>query len=103
MEYRPSTENWDKVVDIIQSTFRERRIHVEFSWKTVVIIPKANGESRGIRIVEIIWKAVMVVANYRIGAAVDFNDTLHSLRSVRGTWTAPLKVKLTQKLTEMRE
>ena len=36
-------DKWDKVVDIIYSTFREGRITVECEWQTVVLIPEGNG------------------------------------------------------------
>ena len=91
------------MVDIIQYTLREGRIYVECAWKTVVLIPNGNGEFCSISIVDVIWKAVFGVVNFRIGLAVDFHDTLHGFRAGRGMGTAYLEVKLTHKLTEMRE
>ena len=82
-EERPVMEKWDKVLDIIQSDFREGRITVDYSWKTVVFIPKGNRNFRGIGLVEVILKAVSGVANFLIGAAVDFHNTLHRFRSGR--------------------
>ena len=52
---------------------------------------------------EVIWKAVSGVVNFRIGAAVNSHNTLHGFRARRGTGTASLKVDLLQQLTEMRE
>ena len=69
----------------------------------LVFIPKGNRELRGTRIVEVIWKVVLGVANFRIGATVDFNDMLHGFSTDRGTWTASLEVKLLHQLMEMRE
>ena len=102
-EERPDTEKWDKVVDMIQYAFREGRIPVECKWQTLVLIPKGNDEFCGIRLMEVIWKAVLGVVNFWIGAAVDFHVTLHSFRAGRGTGTASLEVNIIQQLMAMRE
>ena len=33
---------WEWVVDIIQTSFRDVRIPEEFTWQTVVLLPKGN-------------------------------------------------------------
>ena len=99
----PATEKWYKVVDIIKYALKEGRINVDCEWKTVVLILKWNMKFRGIGIVEVIWKAVPGVVNFRIGAAVDFHDMLHGLMVGIVIGTASLEVKLLQNLTVMRE
>ena len=89
------------MVDIIQYTLREGRIYVECAWKTVVLIPNGNGEFCSISIVDVIWKAVFGVVNFRIGLAVYFYDTLHGFMAGIGTGTASLEVKLIHKMTAM--
>ena len=37
---------WGKLVELIQTAFREGDMAVEATWKTVVIIPKGNKEYR---------------------------------------------------------
>ena len=69
----------------------------------MVLTPKGNADTRGIGLLEVIWKVVLGVANFRIGATVDFNDMLHGLITDRGTWTASLEVKLLHQLMEIRE
>ena len=42
-EEAPDMANWKKVLDLIQNAFRERRILVECTRITVVLLPKRNG------------------------------------------------------------
>ena len=61
---------WYKVVDIIHSVFRDIYIHVECVWYMLVLVPKGNREFCEIGLVEVICKAVLGVASFRIGASV---------------------------------
>ena len=72
-------------------------------WQTVVIILNGNREFHGIRLVEVIWKAVLGMVNFWIGEAVDFHNTLHGFRSRGVMGTASLEVKLFHQLIAMRE
>ena len=100
---RPDTANWDWVVDIINTVFMEGRLPDECMWQTVVLLPKGNGESRGVRFVEVLWKDLFGVVNLCIGAAAKFHDMLHGFMAGRGTWNASLEDKLLQNLTSTRE
>ena len=62
-EKRPDTANWDRMVDIIKTAFRDRRLPVECGWQMAVLLSKGNKELQGIGIVEVIWKAVLGVVN----------------------------------------
>ena len=99
---RPDTSKWDQVADIIQTAFRDRSILVDYAWKTFVLIPKVNGEFLGISLFEVIWKAVLVVFNRWIRAAVNFCDALHGLRAGWGVGNNSLEANLTQNLKSMR-
>ena len=59
-----------------------------------IILPVPSGDPSTDPIVEVIWKAVSWVANYFIGAAVEFHDTDHRFRADRGMGTAYLEDKL---------
>ena len=89
-EERPDTSNWDQVVEILQTTFRYGRLPVECTWQTVVLIPKGNGEFRGIGLVEFLWKLLLGVINRQIGATVQFHDVFHGFWEDWGTGTAYL-------------
>ena len=46
--------NCERVVEIIQIEFGEGRLPMECVLKTVVLIPKGNGQFRGIGLVEVL-------------------------------------------------
>ena len=100
---RPDTDNLDRVVDILQTKFREVRLPEECTCNTVVITTKVNGEFRGIGLVEVLWKSLLRVVNWQIGAEVKFHYMIHIFRVNLGTGSAYLKAKLLHQLTPMRE
>ena len=94
--------NWDWEMDVLQTDFWYGRIPMYCTWQTVVIITKGNGGSRGIDIVELLWKALSGVINCWIGLAVKFHDIMHGFRADGGAGTASLKAKVLQKMMAMR-
>ena len=60
----------EKVVRLMQTAFREGHLAEDCTWKTVVMTPKGNGDSRGIGIVEVLWKKVTGIRNHRLMAAI---------------------------------
>ena len=96
-------ELWGKVVKITQTAFREGKLAEESTWQTVVLIPKGKREFRGIGLVEVTWKIVVVILHRRLTAGIQFHDALHGFREGCGTGTATLEAKLLQKLATMRE
>ena len=76
---------------------------MECEYKILVLIHKGNGEFRGIRIMEVIKKAVLGVVNCKIGVEVDFNNTLHGSRSGRRMEISYPEVKLLRKLEAMEK
>ena len=52
---------------------------------------------------EVMWKVVAVILNYRFTNFITYHNYLHGFRAGRGTGTAILEVKLIQEVTEMRE
>ena len=73
----PYQGNWNRVVDLIQTCFRERCVPTHMSWSTVVLLPKGNGDYRGIGLLEISWKVIKSIINRRIASKVEFHDALH--------------------------
>ena len=71
------------------------------SWSTVVLLPKGNGDYRGIGLLEISWKVIESIINRRIACKVTFHDALHGFRARRGTGTACIEAKLLQQLSKM--
>ena len=95
--------NWEQVVEIFQSAFRDCRPPTECMQHMVVLIPKGNGEFRVIMLVEVLWKVLLVDINWRIGATLQFHDVLHIFRAGHGMGTASLKAKFLQHLMARRE
>ena len=94
---------WGKLVELIQTDFREGAMAEEATWQTVVLIPKGKKEYRGIGLVEVTWKVVAEILHLRLTTAITYHNTLHGFRAGRGTGTATLEVNLLQQLAAMRE
>ena len=76
----------------------------DIMYQTVVLIPKgASRNFRGIVMVELLWKTVTSLMNFRLTPAINFHDVLHGFRAGRRKGTADLEAKLPQHLTAMRE
>ena len=58
--------HWEKVVELIQTAFRDGELVEEATWQAVVLIPKGKGDYRGIGLVEVLWKVVAVILNRRL-------------------------------------
>ena len=71
------------------------------SWSTVVLLPKGNGDYRGIGLLEISWKVIESIINRRIVDKVNFHDALHGFQTLRGTGTACIEAKILQQLSKM--
>ena len=100
-EDHPHQGNWNRVVDLIQSCFRKRQVPSQMSWSTVVLLPKGNGDYQGIGLLEMSWKVIESIINWRIASKVIFHDTLHGFWTGRGTGTAWFEAKLLQQLSKM--
>ena len=46
-------ENWARVVELVQTAFRDGDLAEESTWQAVVLIPKGKGDYRGISLVEV--------------------------------------------------
>ena len=73
--------NWEKLVDLLQTAFWEGEMAEEATWQTVILIPKARKEYRGIGIVEVMWKVVAAILHRRITASITYHDFLHGFRA----------------------
>ena len=96
-------ENWARVVELVQTAFRDGDLVEEETWQLVVLILKGKKEYRGIGLVEVMWKAVAAILNQRFTASINYHDFLHGFRAGRGTGTATLEAKLLQQLAALRE
>ena len=103
-EKDPELRNWEKVVAIIQVEFREGELVESCSCQTVVMISKGVGTNfRGIGLVEVLWKAISRIINFRILSSIKFYDALHGFCVGRGTGTTTLEEKFLHQLIDMRD
>ena len=72
-------------------------------WQARVMTPKGKMNYCGIGLVELMWKIVAEILNFRITASINFHDFLHGFRAGCGTGTATLEDKLLQQLASLRE
>ena len=49
--------HWGRVVEIIQTAFREGELVEESTWQAVVLILKGKGDYWGIGLVEVMWRS----------------------------------------------
>ena len=99
----PDATNWQKVVAIAKSVFRDGMLAEEFTWKTFVLITKGKRDFRGVLLAKFLWKVVAILLKRRLMSDIMFHDVLHGFRAGRGTGTATLEAKLLQQLTYMKE
>ena len=71
-------------------------IPMELGWTVLVLIPKGNADTRGIRLLGVIWKVVEAVIDTRIKTVAKFYDVLHEFHIGRGREDAIMELKLTQ-------
>ena len=57
-------------MELIQTAFREGYLAEEDTWQAVVLIPKGKKEYRGIGLVEVMWKVVAAILNFRLTASI---------------------------------
>jgi hypothetical protein len=60
------------------------------------LIPKASGGTRGIGLLEVMWKVCSVIINRRLQQSITFHESLHGFRKEHGTGTATLDAKIVQ-------
>ena len=57
----------------------------------------------GIGLVEVLWKAISGIINFRILSFIQLHDALHVFHKGTGTGTATLEAKLLQHIIAMRD
>ena len=95
--------NWERVVDLVQTAFREERLTEEATWQVVLLVTKGKNKYRGIDLVEVMWKVVATILNSRLAVSITFHDFLHVFWACCGTGITTLESKLLQQLAALRE
>ena len=73
--------NWEIVVDLVHTAFREGRLVEEATWQTVVLITKGKKYYRCIGLMKVMWKVVEAILNRRLTASITFHDFLRGFRA----------------------
>ena len=89
-------------MELVKTDFWDRVLREEGTWQVVVLIPKGVSDYCGIGLMEVVWKAVVVILNLCFTASTTYHDSIHRFWAGRGMGTATLKVKLLQQVTDMR-
>ena len=89
-------------MELLQTAFRDGVLTNEANWQVVGLIPKGGWYYRSVGIVEVVWKAVVVILNCFFTASITYHYFLHGFRAGRGTGTATLEVKLLKQVKAMR-
>jgi Reverse transcriptase (RNA-dependent DNA polymerase) len=98
----PNPENWNLLVSTVQHMLHTGDIPTRASWAYRAVIPKPQGGSRGIGLLEILWKLVEAIIDQRVNKTAKFHDILHGFRNHRGTGTSIIEAKLQQELTHLQ-
>ena len=100
---REGAENWARVVELVQTAFRDGDLAEEATWQAVVLIPKGKKYDRCIGLVEVMWKVVAAILNCRFTYSITDHNVLHGFSAGCDTGTATLKSKLLQQLAAFME
>jgi hypothetical protein len=95
-------KEWDALVQLVQAVWDKGKMPTQLGWVVTVLIPKGDGDYRGIGLLEPIWKVIKRVMDKRL-EAIALHDSLHGCRNGRGTGTAVIEAKLTQQLAHIEQ
>ena len=54
---------------------------MDFTWYTIVLIPKGSGEYHIIGLVEVLWKVIIINIDRCLSDSNKLNDVLHGFRA----------------------
>ena len=91
-----------RVVELVQTAFRDGDLAEETTWQAVVLIPKGKKDYQGIGLMEVMWKVVVAILNRCFTASITYHDALHGFRAGRSTGTATLEANLLHQLAALR-
>ena len=84
------------MVEITQFMWQHRDIQRELGWTILVLITKGNTDTKGIGLLESMWKVVEVIINTRLRASVRLHNVLHLFCAGRVMGMEILELNLVQ-------
>jgi len=97
-EDNPQPEAWNKLVELVQHAWEHTELPQELYYWVQIMIPKPDGGSRGIGLLEVVLKVLECIIDSHVKVKVKFHDCLRGFRAARGTDTAQIEPKLFQQL-----
>ena len=94
-------EQWQNILYITQLVWHYGENLREIVWTILVLTPKGNTDTRGIGLLESLWKVVEVIIDTFLRASVRLHNVLHGLSEGRGTGTTTLELKLAKELVSV--
>ena len=73
----------------------------ELGWTVMVLIPKGTTDTRGIGLLETLWKVVEALIDTRLRTILQLNGVLNGFRARRGAGTAIMELNLAQELASI--
>ena len=98
-EQDPDTGHWYRLVDLVQTSLSNSNFPKEFTCHMVVLLTKGNDDCRGIELIEVLWKNMLVLIKCFIKATITYHHVLHGFQVVRVMGTASLEANMLQHLT----
>jgi hypothetical protein len=94
---------WEALCTFVRHIYATGEMPAELSWAIMILLPKGEGQYRGIGLLEITWKLISRIIDRRIRQHVEFHDTIHGFRAKRGCGTATIEAKLLQQLATIEQ
>ena len=94
----PWRERWLYLVDIVHHMWRTGYTPKELGWTVLVLILKGTTKTRGIELIETLWKVVEALIDTRLQASLQMHVVLHRFRSIRGMGTDIMELNLSKEL-----
>ena len=89
------------LLDIAQHMWSMEDTTHELGWTVLVLIPKWTTNTRGIGLIDTLWKVAEAVIYTRLRTSLQLHDVLHWFRDRIGTGKAIMKLDLTQELSSI--
>ena len=84
------------LVDIIQNMWRTGEIPQDLGWTFLVIIKNRTSHTRGIGLLDTLWKVLKALIDTRLRSSLHIYDVLHGFRARRGTETDIMELNIVQ-------
>ena len=97
----PKPNRWLKLLERIQLIWENGSIPTELGCNMLVLTPKGKTDTRGNRILEVVWKVAEEGINTWITTVLQFHHVLNRFCAGKGAGTAILELKLAQELASV--